>query len=98
LAVGRLMALDMRVHTNVLKNRKFAHLRLDHRRQALKIVEIIGLERVLVKIPVHHDIEKETAEVISASEEKQKDPGEHDTLHLKRREIGDQPAEDGDGE
>ena len=44
---GRLMALDMRIQTNVLKNRKFAHLRLDHRREALKIVEIIGSGRTL---------------------------------------------------
>ena len=95
---GRLTALDLRIQTNVLENRKSAHLRLDQRREALKIVKITGLERVLVKTtPVHQDIEKETAEVISASEEKQQHSGEHETLHLKR-EIGDQPTEDGDGD
>jgi hypothetical protein len=36
---GRLLAPDMRIQT-ILKNRKFAHLCLDYRREALKIVEI----------------------------------------------------------
>jgi hypothetical protein len=39
-------------------------LRLDHRRKAIEIVEIIGLERVLVKPLVHHDTEKEISDVI----------------------------------
>src|SRR6266699_4423040 len=46
------MALDLRIQTNVLKNGKSAHLRLDQRREALKIVKITGLERVLVKTDV----------------------------------------------
>ena len=94
----RLLALELRIQTDVLNNnnRESAHLRLDHRREAVKLVEITGLELVLVKIPVHHDIEKESAEVISAGDEKQQHSGEHETLHLTWG-IGNQPTENGDG-
>src|SRR5260370_41967217 len=72
----------MQVRTNVLKNRKPAHLRLDHRRKAVKLVGIAGLERVLVNAPVRRSLEKETAEVVSASEENQQHRSDQETLPL----------------
>jgi hypothetical protein len=63
---GCLIALDLRIQTNVLKKRKFAHLRLNHRRVAVQIVDIVGLEPVPDKITLVHDVvQKETAEVIT---------------------------------
>jgi hypothetical protein len=48
---GRLMALDLRIQTNVLKNRKSAHLRLDQRREALKIVKKMNSADIMLLTP-----------------------------------------------
>jgi hypothetical protein len=40
-------------------------LRLDHWRKVVKLVEIVGLERVLIKAPVYRGLEKETAEPLA---------------------------------
>jgi hypothetical protein len=49
------------------------------------------------KTLVHQVADEQAAEVIPPSEEKEEHSGAHETLRLKR-EIGDQPTNDADGD
>jgi hypothetical protein len=78
--VNRLRNLDLQVRIDILKNWKSAHLRLDHRLKAVKLIGIAGVKRVQVDVEVL-GLQKETAEIISAGEENQQHRGQQEALH-----------------
>src|SRR5215470_1118731 len=55
----RLRALDLQIRSHVLQDGKRAHLRFDQRGKVVKLVEIAGLQRVLVKAPGRSDSDVE---------------------------------------